>query len=103
MKLKISDRLNILTLFPVKASLLTQLTIKDVIEKVKLSEEERAVINFKIENTVATWDEKKASEKEIEFTNAEIGFLKDRVKTLDRENKITQSILSICLKIKEAE
>ena len=101
MKITISERFQFINLFPEKSSILVQLTVRDIKNKIKLSDKEKLAINFKLKEKVATWDAKKADELEINFTDTEKKFLKDRVKQLDKENKITQALLSLCLKIKE--
>ena len=103
MKLTISERFQFLTLFPEQGSLLVQLTIRDIVDKVNLNDKERKAINFKIVDTTATWDIKKAKEIDVEFTNAELQFLKKRIQTLDEEGKISQQNLSLCLKLQKAE
>ena len=109
MELNFSERLQFSFLYPKEGSLLTQALVRDISEKVSLTQEELVNAEFKEirdkenkNNIIYTWKKEKTSDKNIEFTEAELSLLKDQVKKLDKENKITQQIFDVCLKINKA-
>jgi hypothetical protein len=101
MKLSIKDRLSFSSLYPRESNLITQLLVKSINEKIVLTQEETKEINLKIEGEQLKWDNEKTKDKEVEFNEAELNFLKQQITKLDGENKITQGILETCLKIQE--
>lgn len=102
MKLSIKERLIFIALYPEKSDFLTQNILRDVSDKIKFSEEEIKEINLKFADNRWTWDEDKNIEKDVEFTSVESDILKAQVERLDKEKAITQTMLDICKKIKDA-
>jgi len=103
MKLTLKERLSLPRLFPQKGSLLVQMAIRDINEKIRIGVKETKTVELKPDRGNLVWNPKKAKDKEIDFTDLEINFLKDQVKRVDKEEAITPDILDICLKIKNYE
>ena len=103
MVLSIKDRLNLSSLFPNTGDLVTQLLVKDIREKISLSQEEMDATGFKVVNESYQWDNELEEDKDIKFSKAEWRFLKDQVERLDKEKKITQNLVDICVAIKKVE
>ena len=105
MKLSIKDRFNIPQLYEQSASIITQMLIRDIDKKVALDQEEIKKIELesivKDGNASLKWNPEKAEDKEVEFNELELKYLKDQVTKFDNEKKITQSILTTCLLIQE--
>lgn len=103
--LSVKDRIIFGDLFPEKGNLVSQLQVRDITEKIRLEAEERDAIGFHVAENGrgVTWDAKKAVDKAIPFSGAEIAFLKSQVDRLDREEKINPDILDLVLKIKALE
>lgn len=99
MKLSIKDRLTIASLYPQQSNIVEQVIVKDIKKKVDLSQSEFKEINLKVSEGKYTWNNK-AKDKEVDFTESELSLLKSQIDKLDKEKKITQDILSLCLKIK---
>jgi len=97
MKLTVKDRIHFPELYPQEGNIVTQLLVKDIQEKVNLTQEEDKAINMRQIGQSLFWDEDKEIDKDVEFTTTEIEFLKGRVEKLDSENKITLQILNISL------
>lgn len=98
MKLSIKDRLMMPTFYPQKANIVEQVLVRDIKNKVELSQEEIKKYKIKVEkNGNITWD--KSEEVEIKFTKEELELLEGRVKVLDQDKLITQDLLGLCLKI----
>lgn len=100
MKFGIKDRIQIGVLFPKQGNLVEQTLVRDISKKMVLSQAEMKEIEFKAAEHGYRWNEKKAKDKEIELTEAELGFLKEQVVRIDGEKKIDSNILELCLKIK---
>jgi len=104
MKLTLKERLSLPRLYPRKGSLLAQLTVREINEKIKVGKDEVKEVGLKSDQRGSlTWDKKKAKDIEIDFTEVEINLLKDQVKRLDREEAITPDMLDLVLKIKDYE
>lgn len=103
MKLKIKDRLLIAQLCPNEADILTQTVAKGILVKVEISQKEIEVIELKPRPSGQglTWKDDKAEMKNITFSTAELSILKAEVGKLDKNKKITQDMLSICIKIQD--
>jgi len=99
MKLTVKDRIHFSALYPQEGNIVTQLLVKDIQEKVNLTQEESKEIGLKQEGQTIVWDDEKAGKKDVKFTETEMEFLKGRVENLNNENKVTQDILSICLAV----
>ena len=101
MKLSTKDRLIIPGLYPQQSNIIDQVLIKDIKLKVDLIQSEFKEIDFKIIGDKYTWNNKKGKDKEVNFTEAELSLLRTQIEKMDKEKKITQEILSLCLRIKE--
>lgn len=106
-KLNVSERLNLSTLFPKEGNRIVMFLIEDIAEKTRLSKQEIALINYKTVETQtskgpathSTWNPEKIKEKQFEFTKTEIGFLQGRIEKLDKTEKITSSIWPLVKKL----
>lgn len=101
LKLNVLSRLTIGRLFPRNDSIVAMTLAKGISEKTVLSEEEIKNIDLKEQGQNVVWDMKKGFEKEIEFSEAEIAFLKQQVQRLDAAREITLDMLDLCRKIQE--
>lgn len=99
-EMSVMDRIQIKALFPEAANMLTLAVMKDIAAKTELSQIEVSEIGLKQEGNRIVWDSAKAPVNEIEFSDAEISFLKKRIDELDSQNKIQPQLYDICLKIK---
>lgn len=109
MKLKFTvlERLSFNILFPKDDDMVTLRLSRDIKDKIDLSKEEMEKINFKVvkseQGNSYTWDDSLAdkigSKYWIDFTEAEVRFLKERVNKLNDAKKIPDSSLTLCEKI----
>lgn len=103
LKLTISDRLQLARLYPQKESLKNQILIKDIQEKVKITQEELEKYEIKEDKGLILWNKEKAEEKAVDFTDMEIALLREQIKSLDEKKEVTQNILDLCIKIQTEE
>nr|DAH30553.1 MAG TPA: hypothetical protein [Bacteriophage sp.] len=99
MKLNVKERLAILQMLPEYGSITEMVDMMEIVKKVRITSEEKDVINYKEAGSVITWDINKDLGIDIEFKHDEIGILKSAVKRLDEEKRVNMSNLDICLKI----
>lgn len=86
MKIKIRERILLLGLFPKEMDIPTLVIKKDVADKLNLSQNEVLDSGFRAENGSLVWE--KNIEKDIEFTNAELSFIKKSIKDASEAKKI---------------
>jgi len=106
MRLDIKERLVFTDIFPAQSTLENARLIRDMTEKVEFSPEEGNAIELKTAGNQYHWNKEKAKEildKDVFFSKHELEYLKDRVDIISKEEKVSQSNLSLCNKIKEAE
>lgn len=95
------DRLVIGAIFPEKGGLLTQTMIRDIKEKVNITQEEFKEVGFIEINNMSRWDQEKETPKDMTLTDMELEFLKGRVRDLDKQEAITQDIFDLCIKLQK--
>ena len=106
MKYKLSglDRLVIPKLLPEKGTMLEQITVKEIIDIVKIGTEEFddfALVEDK-ETGQLSWDAEKIKvEKEFDLSKPQTTVLKDAVEKLDKEKLINQFNLDTCQRVKK--
>lgn len=100
MILSIKERLHLRLLCPEKGNILQQILVKEILDKIKITIEEAEEIELKKEGQSIGWNNEKAKEIDVSFSIVELNLLKDQVNLLDKENKITQENIDLCLKIK---
>lgn len=99
MKLNIKDRLVILNLLPNQGSILELTEAINIANQIKLSDEEKEAIDYKVNGNNVYWDINKNIEIDIDLNQDQITLLKNKVKELDSKKVITIDILNTCLKI----
>lgn len=100
MVLKIKDRISLSQLFPQSGGILVEMMVREIADKVKLTKEEIEDVALKQEGINITWNVEKDVGVDFSFSDSEMVFLKDRVAAFDKEEKITQELLDVCLLIK---
>ncbi len=105
MKLSATERLMVTQLFPQQGNIKMQMTMMDILGKVKLTQAEELKVGYKeIRNPEGqvmsfTWKEKVKCEAEIPFEDAEIQFLKEQVTRVDAASQVTGQMLGLCIAI----
>lgn len=100
MELQVIDRLAISNMLPAEDSMENMLLIKDIKEKTNFSKEELEKLNFKEKDNLLSWESEES--KDIQFSSAELDFLKSLISKLSAEKKVSLNMLSSYLKIKNA-
>jgi hypothetical protein len=102
-KLGILERISIRRLFPQESNLVKQVLARDIDNKINFQQAELKTLGIKQEDGQVTWQSNKDKGKFIDFTDAELQFLKEQIDELDKKNKITADMVDVCLKIKDAK
>lgn len=101
MKLNIKNRLILLQILPSKGNLSDMVEVMELAKKLKLSDEEKELINYKIDDSNNFyWDPDKDFEKDFELNSDKIKILKDIINKLDEENNIPLFLVDLALQIK---
>lgn len=104
MRLTVKERILMPNICPIQgADIVTQILVRDLLKKVELTQPEMKKISFR-QNEAGTGVEWKLDIlplKSITFTELELGALKNRVEKMDKEKKVSQELLSLCLKIRD--
>jgi len=102
-KLGVKDRLMIAQILPSEGDLTAQRVMRDIIQKTELNQEEMKQVGMEgMKDGGVKWDdkkEKKLGQRNVKFTEAEIGFLKDQVKKLDETHKVSRDTFLLCERI----
>lgn len=103
MRLGVKERLMIAQILPREGNLIAQRIMRDIVTKTELSQAEMDEVGMEsVEGGGVKWDDKKeakAGQKNIKFTDAEIGYLKDQVKKLDETQKVSRDTFLLCERI----
>lgn len=91
------DRFEIPKLFPAESDILTLIIVGDISRKIAFTSAEKDT--WKPVNGGYEW--KKDKKIAVSFSKAEIEFLQARIKTLDKQKKITPEMLATVLKIRD--
>lgn len=101
--LSVAERFLLMSVLPQEGDFATIKMLRDLVAKVGFSDEEHAEFKFQREEleggrAYTKWDDKAAKDKDIEFSDPEIGMVVDALKKLDGEKKLTAQHLSLCEK-----
>jgi hypothetical protein len=95
LSLGIKDRLTIPAFFPERSNFVDQILKEDIANKIRITQEDIAAVGLHYSEPSAdgkqfmTWARDKEVDKEIEFTDAEIKFLKKQVDRLDKDANLS--------------
>ena len=103
MKLTLKERILIQQILPQKGNMLEMLTIKSIVKKVEVTEEESKKFEITAKGNSIVWNaEGKDAKFEIEFSEGELKVLKDAVVEMNDKKEITLDNLELCGKIEKA-
>jgi hypothetical protein len=95
LSLGIKDRLTIPAFFPERSNFVDQILKEDIAAKIRITQEDVATVGLRYSEPdkdgkqFMTWSRDKEVDKEVEFTDAEIKFLKKQVDRLDKDANLT--------------
>lgn len=98
LKLSAQDRFSLQTIMPQKGSMIDQMIVKELVERVKLSEAE--VKKIQVEPNKVKWDA--VSARPYFFSATEMQFISTQADRLEAEKGVTQENLSLVLAIRNS-
>jgi hypothetical protein len=107
LKLGIKDRLIIPSFFPEKSNFVDQIMKEDIALKIRIAQEDVEAVGLhytepdKEGRQSMVWSREKEVDKEIEFTQAELSFLKKQVDRLDKMESLTDDMMNMAKAIKK--
>ncbi len=105
--LGIKDRLVLPTFYPERSNFVDQILKEDIDKKIRITQEDVKSVGLhysepdKNGKQFMTWDKDKDIDKEIEFTAAEIQFLKKQIDRLDKEEALNDEMMNMAKAIKK--
>lgn len=97
MKLTILNRILLLNNLPTKGNFTQLIVIKDIIEKIKITQEEIEKYSIKsTEEGKLTWKASEDSDKEVKFTELEKKEIKSFLEEASKKNELTIDMLDLC-------
>lgn len=94
-RLKLADRLHLLSVLPPKGGLATIRLVRDLRERLSLGKEELERLEVKSEEDTLRWNAEKDKEKEFSFSGFEIELVVSSLRKLDKEEKMTPSLVPL--------
>lgn len=99
-KLNLKDRFIIGELLPPKANRLTMIIVRDILNKIDITQNDIEEYGITIEDNGYKWNQERGNiEKVYDFTEAEIKVMLERINELDKSNSITLDMLNTVDKI----
>jgi len=95
MKLSIKERIILLNCLPSRGDFTTMTIKKDIVDKIKITQEEVKRLKIKDSNGVLTWDFTKEKENEVKLTKLEIKVIKDELNKLDDKKELTDDTYNL--------
>lgn len=107
MNLTVQDRLQLPTIVPHEGTILTQLTIRDILKKVEITAQDAEMIKLQQAITpsgvVYNWDRTVELVLNVTFTPAEMSILQGQAEKYDRDGLVTLNTLDLIIKLKKGE
>lgn len=100
MKLTVKDRISMPYLFPQSHNIVTMLAVKELYNKIRLTQDDVKRVKLVVNEGKVSWDEKNEFEIEVSFNNLELNLLKERVEVLDKQKAVNDDVLDLCVKIR---
>ncbi len=106
LSLGIKDRLTLPAFFPERSNFVDQILKEDIANKIRITQEDMTAVGLhysepdKDGKQFMSWSKDKEVDKEVEFTEAEIKFLKKQVDRLDKAEELTGDLMIIAKAIR---
>lgn len=98
LNLNVKDRLTLIAILPTSGKITDLVEVMEIIKKIKFDKEEKEQIQYKEEDGKIQWNTELEIDKNLDFSFEQVGVIKNAIKKLDDEGKITLAILDTCLK-----
>lgn len=96
----IKDRLLLLQILPTQGSVSEMVDVYDLARELKLSDEEKQLINYVENGQSIKWDPDKDPNKEINISSSQKSIILNVVDNLDAKKQVPLSMIELILKLK---
>lgn len=100
MILSVKERLMLISMIPQEGTLSEMVDIYDLVRDLKLSDEEKDLIDYKEGSLGASWNADKDPNKDIHISRTQMDIVQKNIDRLDTERKINIEQIPLILKIK---
>ena len=95
MTLTLKERIVITNILPSEGSFVKMTVKKDLLDKLRITQEEITKYNIESDGSLIKWDISKDSSKEFSLSTLEENLIIESLKSLDKEEKINDEMLEI--------
>lgn len=99
-QVNVKERLSLLQLLPTQGSITEMVEVYDLARELKLSDDEKGLINYSEDNANIRWDSTKDPNKEITINSSQYKILMESIDKLDAQKQIPLSMVPLILKLK---
>lgn len=103
MELTIKDRLMIIGMLPQEGSLEDMVDIYDLVRELRLTDEEKALINYNENGKSIIWDTDKDPKKDVNLSSNQLSIFNKTIDNLDKQKKIGLGQIETILKIRHGK
>lgn len=100
MKMTIKDRLSLIQILPIQGSVSEMVDVYDLARELKLNDEEKTLCNYSDDNGNIKWTPEKDPEKDVKLTSDQYKLLMKTIDDLDKQRRISLSLVETILKLK---
>lgn len=100
-QVNVKERLSLLQLLPTQGNITEMVEVYDLARELKLSDEEKGLINYSEDNANIRWDSTKDPNKEININSNQYKILMDSISKLDSQKQIPLSMVPLIIKLKQ--
>lgn len=99
-QVNVKERLSLLQLLPTQGSVTEMVEVYDLARELKLSDDEKGLINYSEDNNNIRWDSTKDPNKQISINSNQYKILMDSIDKLDSQKQVPLSMVPLILKLK---
>jgi hypothetical protein len=99
-KLNVKEILALPALLPKKGNIITQTLVKDLRNRISLTQEEMKLVGLTPTSQGLQWKDKEFT-KEVDISEVELTMMRNEIDSLDKTGEINQDILDLCVKMRE--
>lgn len=97
--MSIKDRLSLLQILPTQGSISEMVDMFDLARELKLSDDEKGLVNYIETDSAIKWNYDKDPNKQINLTRDQLKVLKAHLDTLDKKKQIPLTMIELIMKI----
>lgn len=96
----IKERLSLLQILPTQGSVSEMVDVYDLARELKLSDEEKGIVNYIESDNSIKWDYNKDPDKDIKMSKDQLKIVMNQIDILDKQKQVPLSMIELILKLK---